>query len=78
LKTLQAFFFWIPLPYIFDTEIIEVIINNFIEPTNSRIEAIKCVTEISSLEFKDIDDTNVARRCKEKLCFYYCLLINRI
>lgn len=78
LKTLQAFFFWIPLPYIFDTEIIELIISNFIEPPNSRIEAIKCITEISSLDFKDMDDPGLARRCKEKLCYYYCLLIQRI
>jgi hypothetical protein len=78
LKTLQAFFFWIPLPYIFDTEIIELIINNFIEPPNSRIEAIKCITEISSLDFKDMDDPALVRRCKEKLCYYYCLLITRI
>lgn len=78
LRTLQAFFFWIPLPYIFDTQLIEVIINNFIEPPNSRIEAIKCITEISSLDFKEIDDPNLFRRCKEKLCYFYCLLIQRI
>jgi exportin-1 len=78
LRTLQAFFFWIPLPYIFDTQLIEVIINHFIEPPNSRIEAIKCITEISSLDFKEIDDPNLSRRCKEKLCYFYCLLIQRI
>jgi hypothetical protein len=75
LRTLQAFFFWIPLPYIFDYSLIEVIINNFIEPPNSRVEAIKCITEISSLDFKDMNNPDVERRCKEKLCYYYCLLI---
>ena len=56
LKTLQAFLSWIPLQFIFDTELMEILIKTYIQPAQTRIEAIKCFTEISSLTFKEITD----------------------
>ena len=37
LKTFQTFLTWIPFPYIFDTELINLILNYFLAPTTSRI-----------------------------------------
>jgi len=49
LKTFQTFLTWIPFPYIFDTELINLILNYFLAPATSRIEAIKCFGEIAAL-----------------------------
>ena len=78
LRTLQAYLSWIPLPYIFDTELINALLTHFIVPISSRIEAIKCFTEIASLTFSEVDDPNVKNGYLEKLCYYYCLFIKSI
>ncbi len=49
LKTFQTFLSWIPFPYIFDTELIPLVLNHFLVPNTSRIEAIKCFGEIAAL-----------------------------
>jgi exportin-1 len=77
LKTFQAFLSWIPLAYIFETELIPIIINNFLGPASSRIEAIRCFTEIASLQLDDSDEAE-KRSCKEKICMYFCLFIQKI
>lgn len=77
LKTFQAFLSWIPLAYIFDTELVPLIINNFLTPTQTRIEAIRCITEIASLSFEDCEEGE-RRSCKERNCLYYCHFIQRI
>lgn len=77
LRTFQAFLTWIPLAYIFDTELIPIILNNFLVPNTSRIEAIKCFGEIASLNFEDCE-ANEKRAIKEKLCFYFCMFIQKI
>lgn len=74
LKTLQAFLSWIPLNYIFSSDLIENLITHFIVPIHSRNEAIKCFTEISSLTFAELDP-NDAQQCKVRLCYYYCSFI---
>jgi len=78
LRTLQAYLSWIPLPYIFDTELIRALLTHFIVPIHSRIEAIKCFTEIASLTFDEVEDPVVKNGYLEKLCYYYCLFINSI
>ena len=77
LKTLQAFFSWIPFGYIFETPLIELILNNFIVPNPTRIEAIKCFTEIASLDLSDAT-VEEQRGFKEKICLYFCLFISKI
>jgi len=77
LKTFQAFLSWIPFAYIFETELIPIIINNFLAPSTSRIEAIRCFTEIASLSLEEADE-NEKRGCKEKLCMYFCMFIQKI
>lgn len=56
LKTFQAFLSWIPYAYIFETPLIPLIISNFISPSQSRNEAIRCITEIASLTFDDLEE----------------------
>lgn len=55
LKTLQSYLSWITLDYIFDTDLIPNLLTKFIGPINTRIEAIKCFTEIASLTFEELE-----------------------
>jgi exportin-1 len=68
---------WIPFAYIFDTDLIPIIINNFLAPSTSRNEAIRCFTEIASLNLDDADESE-KRSCKEKICLYFCMFISKI
>lgn len=48
-------------------------------PVETRIEAIKCFTEIASLTFEDIENNDSLKNaCRQRLCMYFCLLINQI
>jgi len=77
LRTLQAFLSWIPLHFIFNTDLIDNLIQHFILPIHSRNEAIKCFTEIASLTFDELA-SNDAQHCKLKLCGYYCNFIKKV
>ena len=77
LRTLQAFLSWIPLHFIFNTDLIDNLIQHFILPIHSRNEAIKCFTEIASLTFGELEVAE-AQHCKLKLCGYYCNFIKKI
>jgi exportin-1 len=68
---------WIPFGYIFQTNMIELILNNFVVPNTTRIEAIKCFTEIASLDFSEMDPAE-QRALKEKVCLYFCLFVSKI
>ena len=79
LKALQAYLSWIPLNYIFSTDLIENLIQHFILPISSRNEAIKCFTEIASLTFDELEPNDPMRyQCRMKLCGFYCQFINKI
>lgn len=49
LQTLQRFLTWIPLGYIFQTKIIEVLVNKFFPTPAFRNDALDCLTEIGNL-----------------------------
>uniref|UniRef100_A0A7S3NJ13 Importin N-terminal domain-containing protein n=1 Tax=Aureoumbra lagunensis TaxID=44058 RepID=A0A7S3NJ13_9STRA len=49
LATLKAFLSWIPLGYIFETPLIETLINRFFAAAQFRNAALECLTEIGSL-----------------------------
>ena len=49
LETLLRFLNWIPLRYIFETDIIELIRSKYLEPAETRNIALKCLTEIAGL-----------------------------
>ncbi|KIY51027.1 hypothetical protein FISHEDRAFT_64568 [Fistulina hepatica ATCC 64428] len=50
LETLLRFLNWIPLGYIFETTIIDLLLNRFLEATEFRNVTLKCLAEIASLE----------------------------
>lgn len=49
LETLLRFLNWIPLGYVFETDIIDIIQSKFLRPPETRNLALKCLTEIASL-----------------------------
>ena len=49
LQTLQRFLTWIPLGFIFQTNIIDILINRFFPVPVFRNEALDCLTEIGNL-----------------------------
>jgi len=53
LQTLQRFLTWIPLGFIFQTKLIDILINKFFPEPAFRNEALDCLTEIGSLS--DLD-----------------------
>lgn len=67
-----------------------MILNNFLVPNTSRIEAIKCFGEISALLCpSDTDNktlTNISaenssaenRPNQDKLCLYFCIFVQKI
>jgi hypothetical protein len=92
LSTFQTFLTWIPFAYIFETELIPLILQNFLVPPSSRIEAIKCFGEIAALftpvesESKILTNTPLQNPAElaenrpnlEKLCLYFCVYIQKI
>mmetsp|Transcript_13038 Transcript_13038/g.37523 ORF Transcript_13038/g.37523 Transcript_13038/m.37523 type:complete len:1117 (-) Transcript_13038:31-3381(-) len=49
LSTLSNFLEWIPLGYIFETDLIEMLLMQFWDPLEYRIECTKCLNEIACL-----------------------------
>jgi hypothetical protein len=68
---------WIPLGYIFQTDLVENILRNLIAPPSTRLEAIKLFTEISAVSLDD-EEESVKKMYQEKTCLYYCLFIEQI
>mmetsp|Transcript_17623 Transcript_17623/g.23321 ORF Transcript_17623/g.23321 Transcript_17623/m.23321 type:complete len:1082 (+) Transcript_17623:484-3729(+) len=50
LQTLQRFLTWIPLGFIFQTPLIEVLLNKFFPEPLFRNDALECLTEIGNLQ----------------------------
>lgn len=57
LQTLQRFLTWIPLAYIFETNLISALISKFLSVATYRTATIDCLTEIASLPPGDIPDS---------------------
>eukprot|EP00566_Odontella_aurita_P002334 CAMPEP_0113600474 /NCGR_PEP_ID=MMETSP0015_2-20120614/42722_1 /TAXON_ID=2838 /ORGANISM="Odontella" /LENGTH=1086 /DNA_ID=CAMNT_0000508725 /DNA_START=303 /DNA_END=3563 /DNA_ORIENTATION=- /assembly_acc=CAM_ASM_000160 len=53
LQTLQRFLTWIPLGFIFQTQLIDVLLNKFFPEPMFRNDALECLTEIGNLQ--DLD-----------------------
>ncbi|KAJ7235497.1 CRM1 C terminal-domain-containing protein [Mycena rebaudengoi] len=50
LETLLRFLNWIPLGYIFETQVIDLLLNRFLEQLEFRNVTLKCLAEIAALE----------------------------
>lgn len=49
LSCLQRYLSWVPLAYIFETDILEQLVTKFLVPEASRNATLKCLTEVASL-----------------------------
>ncbi|KAK0203228.1 CRM1 C terminal-domain-containing protein [Desarmillaria ectypa] len=56
LETLYKFLNWIALGYIFETQIIELLVNRFLEPPDSRNVTLRCLAEIARLPAPEYND----------------------
>ena len=50
LETLANFLSWIPLGYVFETDLIQVLLMHFWDPLEYRIGCVKCLNEIACLQ----------------------------
>ncbi|PRT54062.1 Exportin-1 [Wickerhamiella sorbophila] len=55
LRALHRYLSWIPLKYVFGTEVIELLVTKFLTPFETRNITLKCLTEIASLESVEHD-----------------------
>lgn len=62
LQTLQRFLTWIPLGFIFQTQLIEVLLNKFFPEPMFRNDALDCLTEIGNLTDLDPEYDSLFRK----------------
>jgi len=55
LKTFSSFLSWVPYGYIFETDIIEILLTNFFGNPSFRNETLPCLVEIASLKIEDTE-----------------------
>lgn len=60
LATLHAFLSWIPLGYIFESPLLETLLNLFPMPAYRNL-ALQCLTEVAALNFGDFYDTQFVK-----------------
>ncbi|KAF5339960.1 hypothetical protein D9757_014571 [Collybiopsis confluens] len=54
LETLGRFLSWIPLGYVFETELLQLLVDRFLESADYRNLTLKCAAEIASLPRSDV------------------------
>lgn len=74
LKCLAHFLKWIPLGFIFETDLIETLLQHFWEPVQYRPECIRCVTEMASLQLSQEE----AAAFKHRLAALWVELVSRV
>jgi exportin-1 len=60
LNTILRYMQWIPLGYIFETELLDLLTTKFLVPEDTRAITLKCLTEAASLTAPQYDDNFVA------------------
>lgn len=73
LKTLQRFLTWIPVGYVFETNITELLSENFLSLEVYRVITLQCLTEISQIQVETNDPSY-----SEKLCKMFCSTMRHI
>lgn len=74
LKCLAHFLKWIPLGFIFETDLIETLLQHFWEPVQYRPECTRCVTEMASLQLSPEEATAF----KHRLAALWIELVTRV
>ncbi len=77
LKTLHAFLSWIPLGYIFLTDLIEMLLQIF-EVKDLKPAVLRCLMEIVILEVEGTCSDDEAKKIKEKLFSLYSNFIFKL
>ncbi|SAM02651.1 hypothetical protein [Absidia glauca] len=70
LETLLRFLNWIPLGYIFETDLIDILRNRFFEIPQFRNVTLKCLTEIGGLQMDN--------KYNEKICFLFTSVLTAV
>ncbi|KAK6058655.1 CRM1 protein, partial [Cooperia oncophora] len=73
LKTLHRFLSWIPVGYEVETDITQLLSENFLSLELYRVVTLQCLTEISMIQIEAEDNAY-----KEKLCAMFCATIKEI
>lgn len=73
LKTLQRFLTWIPVGYVFETNITELLSENFLSIEVYRVITLQCLTEISQIQVETNDPSY-----NEKLVKMFCSTMRHI
>ncbi|CAI2353485.1 unnamed protein product [Caenorhabditis sp. 36 PRJEB53466] len=73
LKTLQRFLTWIPVGYVFETNITELLSDNFLSLEVYRVITLQCLTEISQIQVETNDPSY-----NEKLTKMFCSTMRHI
>ncbi|KJH51548.1 Importin-beta protein [Dictyocaulus viviparus] len=73
LKTLHRFLSWIPVGYVFETNITQLLSENFLSLEVYRVVTLQCLTEISMIQIETEDNSY-----KDKLCAMFCATIKEI
>lgn len=55
LQCFLRFLFWIPLYYVFETQLIDMLLHKFLPHEQFRCDALQCLTEIAAIESKNVD-----------------------
>lgn len=74
LKCLAHFLKWIPLGFVFETDLIETLLQNFWEPVQFRADCLRCITEIASLQLGK-EETHMFR---ERLAVLWLQLVAKV
>lgn len=53
LRTFSSFLSWVPYGYIFETNLIELLLNHFFPNPSFRNDTLPCLVEIASLKIED-------------------------
>lgn len=56
LNSLLRYLQWIPLGYVFETDLLTLLTSKFLQPQDTRAVTLKCLTEISALTPPNFDD----------------------
>lgn len=74
LQCLAHFLKWIPFGFIFETDLIEILLNEYWDMINFRIESLKCLTEIASLKLTNEE----LQLFKPKLTSSWLILVEKL
>ena len=77
LETLRAFLSWMPLVFVFMTDLIEEILVKLVTDKRVYLLTLKCLEEIVAINFSD-EDEETQLKVRQKLILFYTLFLRQI